>query len=50
MDNLIFFKDFVGALQAHFYQSSKFEVGTIMELGDIYPCMTTSKQKHTGMT
>jgi len=34
----------VRTLQAHFYQSSEFKVGTVMGLGDIYPRMTASKQ------
>jgi len=40
----------VRTLQAHFYQSSEFKVGTVMGLGDIHPRMTASKQKHAGMT
>jgi len=49
-DYLIFFKDFVRTLQAHFYQPSEFKVGTVMGLGDIFSRMTASKQKHVGMT
>lgn len=48
-DNLILSKVFVEILQAHFYQCSEFKVGTILGLGDMYPHMTASKQKHINM-